>query len=231
MDVNALFNTVMGKTGAGIDRAVETAKTTKVSSGLIGGVAAGGLAALLLTNKKSRKMGKTALKYGGAAALGGLAYKAWNDHKAAQKGERQTPHKDLAPVPPQGSIFDLAQGPKSSSGEDMRLSLIRAMISAAKADGHIDAEERSRIEDKITELQLGREEQSFLLEQLRKDSDPIEIARLSGSDEQSAEIYLVSAIAIDADTIEEKRYLDRLSDALRMPSDLRTRLDQAAMPG
>ena len=113
----------------------------------------------------------------------------------------------------------------------MRLSLIRAMISAAKADGHIDAEERSRIEDKITELQLGREEQSFLLEQLRKDSDPIEIARLSGGDEQSAEIYLVSAIAIDADTIEEKRYLDRLSDALRMPSDLRARLDQAAMPG
>ncbi|MDP4796917.1 MAG: tellurite resistance TerB family protein, partial [Rhodospirillales bacterium] len=101
----------------------------------------------------------------------------------------------------------------------------------AKNSRAIDAEERSRIEDKITELQLGREEQSFLLEQLRKDSDPIEIARLSGSDEQSAEIYLVSAIAIDADTIEEKRYLDRLSDALRMPSDLRARIDQAAMPG
>ena len=228
MDVNALFNSFMGKTGQGIDRALETAKSTNVSSGLVGGVAAGGIAALILSNKKTRKMGKAALKYGGAAALGGLAYKAWRDHKSAQQEPSPQHRDDSLPAPPRGSIFDLAEEPNASSGEDIRLSLICAMISAAKADGHIDAEERARIESKIAELAIGPEEQSFLVERLKSNSDPIEIARLSRSDEHAAELYLVSAIAIDPDADEEKRYLDRLSDALRLPSDLRLKLDLAA---
>lgn len=231
MDVNNLFNTVMGQTGAGISQVVDKAKNTNVSPGLVGGVAAGGLAALLLTSKKSRKMGKQALKYGGAAALGGLAYKAWNDYNSARQAAPAAPAQPADnPVaqPPSGSIFDLVEGPPSAEGEDMRLSLIRAMISAAKADGHIDADERTRIEEKIAALRIGREEQSFLLEQLRADSDPIEIARLSGSDEQAAELYLASALAVDIDTPEERRYLDRLADALRLPSGLRAHLDRQA---
>lgn len=225
MDINALFNSVMGATGSGIDRAVETAKSSNISSGVVGGVAAGGLAALLLSSKKSRKIGKKALQYGGAAALGGLAYKAWNDYKAGRQGAAPAGAAENVPAVPRGSIFDLASGPKSSMGEDMRLSVLRAMISAAKADGHIDPTEQARIEDKIQALNLGQEEQSFLVKQLHADSDPVEIARLSGSDEQSAELYLASALAIDADTDAEKRYLDRLSDALRLPADLRSRLD------
>lgn len=228
MDANALFDSFMGKTGAGIDRAVGTAKSTGLSSGLVGGVAAGGLAALIFSNKKARKMGTAALKYGGAAALGGLAYKAWRDHKAGQQNAPAPTRDESLPTPPQGSIFDLAERPKSPSGEDVRLSLICAMISAAKADGHIDAGERARIENRIAELGIGSEEQSFLVEQLNKNSDPIEIARLSKNDEHAAELYLASSIAIDSDSDAEKRYLDRLSDALRLPNDLRLKLDQAA---
>jgi uncharacterized membrane protein YebE (DUF533 family) len=229
MDVNSLFNTLMGQTGAGIDRAVETAKTSSISPGLVGGVAAGGLAALLLTSKKSRKIGKKAIKYGGAAALGGLAYKAWSDYKGGRSGQSVAPADTRAvPQPPRGSIFDLGAGPKSSFGEDMRLSLIRAMISAAKADGHIDGAEQARIEAHIDTLQLDADERQFLVEQLRADSDPIAIARLSNTDEQAAELYLASALAVDPDTAEEKRYLDRLSDALRLPGELRARLDAEA---
>lgn len=228
MDVNALFNTVMGATGSGIDRTVNAAKSSGISSGLVGGVAAGGLAALLLSNKKSRKIGKKALKYGGAAAIGGLAYKAWHDYKsAAQTGAVATPSGNAGAVP-KGSIFDLADGPNSSIGEDMRLSILRAMISAAKSDGHIDAEEQTRIEQKIEISGLGPEEQSFLVTQLRAESDPIAIARLSDNEEQAAELYLASALAIDINTPEERRYLERLSDALRLPSELRARLDQEA---
>ncbi len=241
MDVNSLLSSVMGTAGAGIDKAVTTAKSGSMPGGMLGGVAAGGLAAMLLTNKKARKMGGKALKYGGMAAVGGLAYKAWRDHKetqttqppaapaaappAASPGVTYTPSSAL-PAAPAGSIFDLAEAQQTGQGEDMRLVLVRAMISAAKADGHIDATERSRIEQQISELGIGTEEQQFLVEQLRAASDPIAIARLSENEEQASEIYLVSLLAVDLDTEEERRYLDRLGDALHLPDGLRQHLEQ-----
>lgn len=227
MDINNILNNIMGSTGAGIDKAVSSAKSSQIPSGLVGGVAAGGLAALLLSNKKARKMGTKALKYGGMAAVGGLAYKAWRDHKAAQAGETPLP-ATTAPKPPSGSIFDLAQPSPAAGGEDVRLVIVRAMISAAKADGHIDADERARIEGRIHALNLSQDEQAFLVDQLNAPSDPITIARLARNEEQSAEIYIASALAVDSDTADEKRYLDRLADALHLPSDLRSRLDAEA---
>ncbi len=237
MDVNSLLNSVMGGAGAGIDKAVNTAKSGSMPGGMLGGVAAGGLAALLLTNKKARKMGGKALKYGGMAAVGGLAYKAWRDHKEGQTAApgaaseptasvTYTPSGALPAAPPTGSIFDLADETQTSSGEDMRLVLIRAMISAAKADGHIDDTERAHIEKQISEMGIGHEEQQFLVEQIRAASDPIAIARLSESEEQAAEIYLVSVLAVDVDTDEERRYLDRLGDALLLPDALRQNIEQ-----
>jgi uncharacterized membrane protein YebE (DUF533 family) len=217
----------MGTAGAGIDKAVTTAQSSKMPSGLVGGAAAGGLMALLLSNKKARKVGKKALTYGGMAAVGGLAYKAWSDHKSAKSTAAPVAEPAAIPTPPSGSIFDLAQQ-TAPSGEDMRLTLVRAMISAAKADGHIDGDERARIEGKIHALRLSADEQSFLVDQLNAPSDPIAIARLAGGDEQAAEIYVASALAVDLDTPEEKRYLDRLADALHLPADLRTRLDNEA---
>ena len=229
MDVNALLNSVMGGAGAGIDKAVNTAKSGSMPGGVLGGVAAGGLAALLLTNKKARKMGGKALKYGGMAAVGGLAYKAWRDQKenqSAAPAPQASSSTPALPTAPSGSIFDLAEAQPANTGEDMRLVLIRAMISAAKSDGHIDASERARIEQHIQTLGIGTEEQQFLIEQLRADSDPIAIARLSSGEEQAAEIYLVSLMAIDLDTNEERRYLDRLGDALLLPDSLRHNLEQ-----
>lgn len=234
MDVNSLLSNFMGTAGAGIDNAVNTAKSGSMPGGMLGGVAVGGLAAMLLTNKKARKMGGKALKYGGMAAVGGLAYKAWRDHKegqataqpqAAPASVTYTPSSAL-PAAAAGSIFDLAGEQQTSNGEDMRLVLVRAMISAAKADGHIDATERSRIEQQISELGIGTEEQKFLVDQLRAASDPIAIARLSESEEQAAEIYLVSLLAVDLDTEEERQYLNRLADALHLPMDLRQNIEQ-----
>ncbi|MEM6988694.1 MAG: tellurite resistance TerB family protein [Pseudomonadota bacterium] len=233
MDVNAILNSVMGSAGAGIDKAVNTAQNSNVPSGLLGGVAAGGLTALVLSNKKARKMGATALKYGGMAAIGGMAYKAWSDHKANQAAPQSSPANATPSQPPaleapSGSIFDLAAAQQNQAGDDMRLVLIRAMISAAKADGHIDATEQARIEKQISDQGIGAEEQQFLVEQLNAPSDPIAIARLSEGDEQAAEIYLVSLLALDLDTPEERRYLDRLGDALLLPEDLKQHLEQQA---
>ena len=227
MDVNALLNSVLGNAGAGIDRTVSAAKNSGLSSGLVGGAAAGGLAALLLSNKKARKFGTKALQYGGMVAVGGLAYKAWRDYKAGQAAQevQQRSTAPAYPQPPSGSIFDLANQKSTLADEGIRLSLVQAMISAAKADGHIDAAERTRIEERISQLEIGHEEQMFLVDALNAPSDPIAIARLCVCEEHAAELYLASALALDIDTPDETRYLQRLADALRLPDELRARLE------
>ncbi|RCW94644.1 tellurite resistance TerB family protein [Marinomonas foliarum] len=232
MNINSLLNNIMGTVDTGINKATTKAKSSSIPGGFMGGAAAGGLAAMLLTNKKARKMGGKAIKYGGMAAVGGMAYKAWRNHKESQSmtqlsniAPNQSFGSSTTPAVPEGSIFDLAEEKPTQQIENMRLILIRAMISAAKADGHIDTIERTRIEQQISDLGINAEEQRFLIEQLRAASDPITIARLSESEEQATEIYLVSMLAIDIDTEEERRYLDRLGDALHLPSDLRQNIE------
>jgi uncharacterized membrane protein YebE (DUF533 family) len=190
--------------------------------------APGGLVALLMSNKKARKMGGKALTYGGLAAVGGLAYKAWSDHKSAQQGAQPAPvpaatqtHILAAPV---DSGFNVASQ-TDRDGSDLRLTLVRAMISSAKSDGHINADEHTRIQAHIQSLDLSGDEKKFLFDQLSAPSDPITIARLASNDEQAAEIYVATALDVDSYTPEEKRHLDRLSDALLLPDGLRAQLD------
>lgn len=233
MDVNRLINGVMGQVGGAASHATTAVKKGGMPTGLIGGSAAGGLVALLMSNKKARKMGGKALTYGGLAAVGGLAYKAWSDHKSAQQGAQPAPVPATAatqthiPAAPVDSGFDIASQ-TDSDGSDLRLTLVRAMISSAKSDGHIDADEHTRIQAHIQSLDLSGDEKGFLFDQLSAPSDPITIARLANNDAQAAEIYVASALAVDSDTPEEKRYLDRLSDALRLPDGLRAQLDAQA---
>ena len=114
--------------------------------------APGGLVALLMSNKKARKMGGKALTYGGLAAVGGLAYKAWSDHKSAQQGAQPAPvpadPQTHIPAAPVDSGFDVASQ-TDWDGSDLRLTLVRAMISSAKSDGHINADEHTRIQAHI----------------------------------------------------------------------------------
>lgn len=236
MDVSRLINGVMGQVGGVANQATTAVKQGGMPTGLVGGAAAGGLVALLMSNKKARKMGGKVLAYGGLAAVGGLAYKAWSDHKAAQQGAPTAPVAAVPataalqthiPTAPADSGFDIASQ-TDRDGSDLRLTLVRAMISSAKSDGHIDADEHTRIQAHIQSLDLSGDEKGFLFDQLAAPSDPITIARLANNDAQAAEIYVASALAVDADTPEEKRYLDRLSDALRLPDGLRAQLDAQA---
>jgi len=233
MDVNRLINGVMGQVGGVANQATTAVKSGGMPTGLVGGAAAGGLVALLMSNKKARKIGGKALTYGGLAAVGGLAYKAWSDHKSSQQGAAAAPAPALrtSPTqvasPPADSGFDITSQ-VDSEGNDLRLTLVRAMISSAKSDGHIDSDEHTRIQAHIQSLDLSGDEKAFLFDQLSAPSDPIAIARLANDDAQAAEIYVASALAVDPDTPQEKRYLDRLSDALRLPDGLRAQLDTQA---
>ena len=58
-------------------------------SGAGGGALAAGAMGLLLGNKRARKMGGKALTYGGLAALGVIAYKAYGNWQAQQASAPQ----------------------------------------------------------------------------------------------------------------------------------------------
>ena len=71
--------------------------TNNLPGGLVGGSAAGSIMAILVSNKSVRKFAATAASYGGAAILGGLAYKAlknWqygNENKIAHQENENDP--------------------------------------------------------------------------------------------------------------------------------------------
>lgn len=231
MDINGLINGFLGS-GSPDTTQPGNSKSQGLSSalsglpgGLAGGAAAGSVVALMMGSKKARKLGGKALTYGGMAVVGGLAYKAYQNYKSNQQGSPASVAS--VPEPPADSGFNPALV-QDKRGDDMRLTLIRAMISAAKADGHVDTEENQKIRQQIEATQLGAEEKGFLFDQLSAESDPIAIASLAKDEPQASEIYLVSALAIDIDTPEERRYMERLGDALRLPGPLLTQLREHA---
>ena len=196
------------------------------------GAATGGLIGLLLGSKKVKKLGGSLLGYGGAAVLGGLAYKAWQNYQQKQGAPATAPAArssvPAAGVPvlpaPADSPFDPAHG-TSSDGRPFALALVRAMISAAKADGHIDAEEQTQLFARIEELGLDAEAKAFVFDELGRPANLDAIAALPNGPEQAAEIWLASRLAIDPDDVREKAYISALSAKLNLPKDLVAQLE------
>ncbi|MEJ8475032.1 tellurite resistance TerB family protein [Roseibium algae] len=180
-----------------------------------GGLALGSLAGLMLGTKTGRKVGGSAVKYGGLALVAGLAYKAYQGYSANQQGAQRPQYPQDQPVPieaPRGTEFDPAQ---AQGGENaFALSLLTAMISAAKADGHIDADEQNRIFAKIDEAGLDSEAKAFLMDELRSPLDLDKVVASADTPEHAAEIYAASRLAIDPDHRAEQAYLTMLAARL-----------------
>lgn len=208
--------------------ALQSAKSGLANSGMggiAGGVAAGGLLGLLLGNKKARKtVGKVAggvVGYGGAAALGALAYRAYQNWQGGQQApQTAAPAAGGVPEsPPADSKFLPAAAP-ASDGRPFELALVMAMIGAANADGHIDAEEQRQIFDRVGELPLDAEDKAFVFDALGKPPSLQDIAGLADGPEQAAELYLASRLAIDPDHPAEQAYLEALASRLALPGEL-----------
>ena len=191
-----------------------------LNSGALGGAAAGGLVTLLMTNKKSRKMAGSLVKYGALAAVGGLAYKAYSDWQAGKSADTtQAEASAAAPSPPpENSTFLAGGAPQAQS--DLSLALLRAMIAAAKADGHIDAEEQTRIFGFLDQVDLDTEAKAFVMDELRAPLDVDAVAKAATSPEIAAELYAASLLIIDDRNPAEKGYLAMLAARLQLPEDL-----------
>lgn len=170
----------------------------------------------LLGSRRGRKMGTSKL---GLAAIAGLGYLAYKNYKSGQKPTEVATARQpeaLAP-PPANSGF--AADPAETS-EDFALALVRAMIAAAKADGHIDATERAAIVGKLSEDGLDAEEMAFLQKELEEPVDLDRIVAAAKTEEQKVELYTASRLAVDADNRAERGYLDQLAGRLGLPDAL-----------
>ncbi|TAJ89367.1 tellurite resistance TerB family protein [Reyranella sp.] len=194
-----------------------------------GGALAGGLAAILLGTKTGRKLGGEALKLGGVAAVGALAYKAYRDWQAGKQPAPATPEQQQqqAPVPmlpaPSGTPFN-----PSTPSEQQTLArhLLRAMIAAAKADGHVDAQEQARIFAEMDKLPLAADDKAFVMDELRAKLDIDAVASAASTPEEAAEIYTASLLAIDVDNAAERGYLGMLAARLKLDDALVAHLQQ-----
>lgn len=208
-------NQVTGSQGA--KGLAEKAKGAWDSQSALGkGAIAGGLLGVLMTSGGRRLLG-TGLKIGGMAAIGGMAYKAYEDWKKGQDATAlPAPEEDFLP-----SDADRA--------DEMATHLLQAMIAAAKADGHVTAEERARIHAQLGNLGLEDEAAALIAAELDAPLDVGRIAGLAQTEAEAAQIYAASLLSVDPDGAAEKGYLAMLAARLKLDPELVARLhDQAA---
>lgn len=179
------------------------------------GALAGGALGLLLGNRRVRKMGGKVAMYGGLAAVGALAYKAYGDWKQQQGGA------GAASAAPQ--TFDALPPAEIESHSQ---AILKALIAAAKADGHVDDRERQVIEGEFSRLDAAPEVRQWLQAELQKPLDPAEVARAASSPEMASEMYLASLLAVDEQNFMERAYLDELARQLKLDEGLKARLEQ-----
>lgn len=201
-----------------------TQKKPSGGGGFAKSAVACGVLGLLAGNKKVRKMGGGMLAYGGAAAAGAMAFKAYQNWQQGKQlatapvaNERDMQHVDARFLP--------QQVPQAAAGNNFLLTLIMAMIAAAKADGYIDAKEQTHIFEQVEEMSLDAQSKGFVFDALRQPADMAQLASGVQGIEQAAEVYLVSRSVLDVDHPAERAYLQALAHRLDLPADLVAHLD------
>ena len=183
--------------------------------GMKKGAIAAGVLALLLGTGAGRRVTGSALKIGSLAAIGGLGWKAYQNWRS-QKEEAAEEVKDMAENARIIPINDLDEDEANKRSQ----TLLKAMIAAAKADGHIDKKEIAAIDEQIKKLNLSSEVANLLKEEVDKPLDVKDIAALAENSAIAAEIYLVSAVVTDKENSMEKAYLEELAKAMNLPDAL-----------
>ncbi len=183
--------------------------------GMKKGAMAAGVLALLLGTGAGRRVTGSALKIGSLAAIGGLGWKAYQNwlNKNQQENKEIKDRAENAKVVP---INELSEEDANKRSEV----LLKAMIAAAKADGHVNSKERAAIKEQIEKLNLSGDVADILEEEIKKPLDVKEVAALAENDAMAAEIFLVSAVVTDKENSMEKSYLDSLAKALDLPDEL-----------
>ncbi|OJY38697.1 MAG: hypothetical protein BGP06_08615 [Rhizobiales bacterium 65-9] len=185
--------------------------------------ALGGLAAAIFGTGAGRGLAMNTAKLGGLAMIGGLAYRAWQNH---QQGK---PLLDIAQQPqllpaPSGSGFDAG-----AATNETAMLYIRAMIAAAAADGNVDANERAMILNGVKQAGLHAEANAWLEQQINKPASVQELVAAAKGDQQIAtQLYTAARIAIEPDNGAESNFLRQLASGLGLAPQLVAQINATA---
>lgn len=221
MDINNLFDQLL-KTGKDMAQKGQSMAQEQISNvtnsndpmaKLKSGAMAAGVLALLLGTKRGRGATSTALKVGSVAALGGLAYQMYQKWQSGQLGGTTAQADAQPPLLP---VQDEVQATRLDAE-----TLLKVMIAAAKADGHVDQAELATIREQLKTYELGAQLNDLILSEMTKPTTVDEIAALANNDKAAAiEVYLVSKLVAGEANEAEKAYLAQLQQALGLPDAL-----------
>ncbi|WP_226816873.1 tellurite resistance TerB family protein [Advenella sp. FME57] len=161
--------------------------------------------------------------YGGLAALGTVAYRAyqrWQANQSDRQPEMQASAPTAAAAQPPTPINQLP----AAQAEVQSKAILTAMIAAAKADGHIEENEQTILDQYFSKMSTP-EEQAWLKAELAKPVDPVAIASLATDPHLASQMYAISVSIIDSTNFMEKAYLDELAKQLDLTPELKTELE------
>lgn len=194
------------------------AQPATAGAGAAGGGLAGGLSGLLrsgmmgdiarnvLTNKKGD------FSWLKGALLAGAGTMLWSK-LANRVGEANAANPKYAGTVP------------ASTPDDQAERMIRALVYAAKSDGHIDEDEKAAINSEISSMNIGRQGADFVKKVMNEPLDPQNVARGVGDPREALQLYTISRAAINPDQFMEKSYLNALAQALSIPQDVRDQVE------
>jgi len=191
------------------------------------GGAVGGALGLLMGSKRGRGMGGKAIKFASVAGIGALAWKVYQDHQAKQSAaaSRSPAH---APTPLPALPAPSFQALPAPQLEQHSQAMLKAMIAAAKSDGHMDERERDLVETELHRLDADPVLRRWVDAELRRPVEPAEVAAAATSPEMAAEVYLATLLVVDVTTTMERAYLDELARQLQLPAGLKADLEARA---
>lgn len=173
--------------------------------GLLGGSAGGGTG----TRSGGGNAGMAIL-----ATIAMAALKNWTDGRRAQAA--------MAPDTAGFAAPELETMTEPATAE----LIVRAMISAAKADGEVSEDEIQRIVGRIGADGLSEEEKQFMIAELRRPLDLAALVAEVPNEMVAVEVYAASLLAIELDTPAEAAYLRQLAQALRLDGATLSRLHE-----
>lgn len=229
------------------------------------------------TGKIGPKPSQSPLQTGAFAAVGGIAWRAYqvysqqgygrnttlqngNLHRAyqlgiyaqrnAQQQKQQDPHNQSQKVTvpsttitapsPQSRYIPSISAPKQAltyspatlseqqfdhvvkdeNHNTGQMLMLRAMITAAHADGHIDENERHKIYQQVDDFDLTTEDKASLFDELRHPLSLQELVKAVPNSQTAIEVYAASLLAIDEQQAASQDYLLRLASSMFLPPEL-----------
>jgi len=188
----------------------------------------GGVVGMLLGSRGGRSMGGSALKYGSVAALGAMAWKAYQDYESKQRAQAPAGaagSPTATPEPAQRPSFAALPAPQMELHSQ---AMLKAMIAAAKSDGHVDEREQGLVRVELDRSGADADTRAWVEAEMRRPVDAADVAAAATTPEMAAEVYLATLVVVDETTMMERAYLDELARRLNLAPALKADLEARA---